>query len=121
MAARSNLFMLLVGLGLASGYAAPVSAQTPATESVRLEETSWDGQETLAGYGALTFRFHDEGFVTMVDADGESLGTWRQAGLAVTLFFSNGNVVYRGTISNDSMSGVARNSRSVWRWQVSRE
>lgn len=117
-----SLLMVAALLALAAGLCSRAQAQDPKGPAVTpLEGTSWQGQETLAGYGDLTFRFHEDGFATMVDADGETLGVWRQSGVAVTLVFNNGNVVYRGTITGDGMGGVVRNSRSVWRWQVTRE
>ncbi len=108
------LTMLAVG-----AWPQPTLAQQP--PPICLADTSWDGSETLAGYGDLTFHFHADGAVTMSDADGESCGTWRQCGCQVTLAFHGGRVIYSGTVSGDCMWGTARNCRTCWRWNLQQQ
>ena len=74
------------------------------------------GNETLAGYGALTFELHTGGKATMIDAKSTSQGTWLQNGDTVGLFFDNGRVVYSGTINGANASGNASNGRTNWTW-----
>lgn len=115
-----NSLVLLVMAALAVSLAPSRASAQQQRETICLAGTSWDGSETLCGYGDLTFHFHDDGTVTMVDADGESCGRWRQCGARVTLTFYGGNVVYSGVIPGDSMGGSARNCRRCWNWSLER-
>jgi hypothetical protein len=80
----------------------------------------WQGQETLPGFGALSFAFGNNGQVTMTDAKARSAGTWSQQGNVVTLRFSNGRVVYTGRVNGTTMSGTATNGSRTWNFNVTR-
>lgn len=81
---------------------------------------TWAGNETLPGYGALSFQFFAGGRVLMHDAKGRTQGTWQQNGNQVTLRFPNGRsgVVYSGTLQGGAISGTAHNERQSWNWHV---
>ncbi|MCI0743698.1 MAG: DUF1559 domain-containing protein [Gemmataceae bacterium] len=85
-----------------------------------LTGTTWTGSETLTNYDQLQFTFNAGGQATMVDADGASQGRWNQNGASVTITFAGG-IVYRGTITGNSMAGTATNTRDNWRWTVTKQ
>jgi hypothetical protein len=85
-----------------------------------LTGSTFSGDETLARYGNLQFRFLSNGQVQMVDADGSVMGTWLQSGNQVTLRFYNGNCVYTGTVEGNRISGTARAGNTPFSWSVSR-
>ncbi len=68
--------------------------------------TLWEGTESLAGFGKLTFRFEPNGKAVMIDAVSTTNGNWSQSGDQVTVTF--GNCVYTGTIQGQTMAGNAR-------------
>lgn len=74
------------------------------------------GNETLRGYGAVSFRFVDANTVEMIDKDGVTRGTYAQNGLTVTMTF--GNVTYAGEIRGNLVNGTATNSRDTWTFHV---
>jgi len=82
-----------------------------------LAGSSWQGNETLAGYGALTFVFNPNGQANMIDKDGNTPGSWNRSGNNISLNF--GGVVYTGTINGGQMSGSARDNKNSWSWNVS--
>jgi hypothetical protein len=82
------------------------------------QTTVWTGNEDLASFGRLSFHFHTGGRVQMHDAAGWSEGQWRRDGSQITLWFSNGRVVYTGTMHGATMYGTARNDRTAWNWSV---
>lgn len=89
---------------------------------MQLANTTWSGSENLANFGKLTFQFHANGQVTMIDAAGASQGTWRLEGSRVTLLFANGNVAYVGNINGGSIAGSAANrQRTTWQFSVQRQ
>ncbi len=94
--------------------------KTPAAKTTSLKGKTFQGSETLQGYGQLTFRFQANNIVEMFDAKETVRGRWQQQGANVTLRFWNGNVVYRGTIDGTAISGTAFNGKSNWTWIVSR-
>ncbi len=107
---RPALIVLLSFSGL-------LAAAAPARAGGSLNGT-WSGSETLGGYGRLTFRFSG-GSVQMIDAKDVVNGSYSHSGGQVTLSFYNNNVIYRGTVSGNSMSGSATNGRVNWSWSVS--
>ena len=76
------------------------------------------GNESLAGFGALTFEMFPGGRVVMTDAKGKSEGTWQQKGKQVTLRFAEGRVVYTGTMNDRNIIGTADNQTTGWSWSV---
>ncbi len=83
--------------------------------------TTWSGNETLQNFGALTFQFQPNGTAIMIDTSGRSQGTWSVAGNRVTISFNNGQIVYVGTITGNTMTGEASNSNGgSWRFTVRR-
>jgi hypothetical protein len=81
----------------------------------------WEGDEDLAGYGALTFRLWAGGKAVMIDAKETMEGTWSKEGNTVTLTFGGGNIVYTGTINGQTFSGTARDLRHRWNFTVMRK
>ncbi len=79
----------------------------------------WEGDETLSGYGSLTFRLSTDGRATMIDARDTSDGSWSRSGNVVTLRFP-GNIAYTGTIRGRAISGTATNGRASWTFSVER-
>jgi hypothetical protein len=77
------------------------------------------GNESLQGFGALSFDLHKGGRAVMHDTTGDSEGTWNANGNQVTLRFANGRVVYTGTLQGNTLSGAARNERTSWTFSVS--
>ena len=53
----------------------------------------WAGNETLPGYGKLSFAMYSNGRVVMVDAKSTSEGSWRREENQYTLTFSGGAVL----------------------------
>ncbi len=100
-----------------------VIVATPADAQKKngLVGTNWNGRENLAGYGALTFTFEDDGNVTMLDAKETVPGRYTRNGQSIVLNFFNGQAIYSGRISGKTMSGTARNARSTWTWSVTKE
>jgi uncharacterized caspase-like protein len=82
------------------------------------------GEETLAGYGNLSFAMYSNGRVVMADAKSTTHGIWRQHGTQFTLSFSDGAVVYTGTLDGAVLSGTAtspssrQNAVQTWQWKV---
>jgi len=85
-----------------------------------LSGTTWVGSETLENYGRLEFRFSSDTQVTMIDAKETVPGTYMRNGNQITMTFFDGEVVYTGTVSGQTMSGTARNPGSTWSWTVKR-
>ncbi|HZZ80209.1 MAG TPA: hypothetical protein VFE62_16970 [Gemmataceae bacterium] len=83
-----------------------------------LAGSSWQGSETLMGYGALTFTFSPGGQATMIDRDGNTRGNWSRNGNQITVSFPGG-ISYKGTINGGQISGTANNGKNSWNWQVS--
>jgi hypothetical protein len=108
--------LLVAAAALIASMPTGATAQQAAPSS--LAGTSWQGTETLPGYGDLTFHFHEDSTATMVDTDGTSYGTWSQAGGRVRLAFYDGTVIYDGTLSGNQLFGSARNSRTTWSWSL---
>jgi hypothetical protein len=92
----------------------------PKTGASSLVGLKLSGSETLANYGALAFSFQANNRVFMYDADGITEGIWTQSGNQVTLTFNNGGVVYVGTLTGNTLSGVATNGKNTWNWSVSK-
>jgi hypothetical protein len=89
-------------------------------QPVNLVNTTWGGNETLPGYGPLTFQFTGDTQATMTDKDGNSQGSYTQMGNNVTLKFK-GSVTYTGTINGNTMQGTATNTKTTWNWTVTRD
>lgn len=89
-----------------------------------LAGTTWDGNETLSGFGRLKFQFDADGKVTMFDAKfaerGSVPGSWTQNGNQVKISFKD--CVYEGTINGDVLSGSARflESGNTWTFSLTR-
>jgi hypothetical protein len=77
---------------------------------------TFTGNETLPGYGAVSFRFVNANTVEMIDRDGVMRGAYAHNGLQVTMTF--GATTYTGDIRGDAIAGSARDSRSNWTFQV---
>jgi hypothetical protein len=99
------------------------AAQKKKTKAKKASQTwpqVWDGDEDLAGYGALTFHMWRDGKAVMIDARETLEGTWTRDGKTVTLRFREGRIIYTGTINGDTISGTARDNRSRWNFSVRR-
>ena len=94
-----------------------VAKSSPNQASGSLIGSTWSGIETLPGYGALTFRFQANGEAVMTDKDGDTTGTWKQAGSNVTLQFG-AKVTYIGTIKGNTMKGSATNEGKTWTFSI---
>ncbi len=85
------------------------------------------GSETLPGYGKLSFALYSNGRVIMEDAKSSVDGIWRQQGTQFTLSFSNGSVVYTGTLNGSTLSGSATSPSArqdaplLWTWTVQQQ
>ncbi len=69
--------------------------------------------------GTLSFRFLADGRVVMTDADGPQTGTYAVVGNMVMLSFNSGAVVYCGTVTGQTLAGMARNGARFWNFAVS--
>jgi hypothetical protein len=107
-----------------AGNGAPAPNAKPA-QPVELKSnivgTTWTGTENLPGFGKLTFTFHTGGAATMIDAKGQTDGTWTQNGNDVTISFNG--CVYQGRITGQTISGSGRitagaQSGQTWSFQV---
>ena len=86
-----------------------------------LAKTIWSGTEDLGGkYGNLAFRFTSESAVVMIDADGETPGTYSIQNNRVTLQFYNDTVTYTGTMNGQAITGTASNGQSTWSFSIKR-
>jgi hypothetical protein len=113
---------------------------------VPLANTEWEGGQMLAGNSQVRFVFMGS-TVTMYDRDGATPGTWEQNGLAITMRFHEGTLVYTGTMNGQwcdyrgsfyrnsddfyvlnvavacrgaSLTGTARNAEGrSWTWNLS--
>ena len=87
----------------------------------------WAGSETLPGYGKLSFAMYPGGRVIMVDARDTLEGIWRKQDNEYTLSFSNGSVVYTGTVNGATLSGTAnapgarQEAMRSWNWTVTQQ
>ncbi|MCI0683285.1 MAG: trypsin-like peptidase domain-containing protein [Gemmataceae bacterium] len=88
-------------------------------QTSNLSGSTWDGSETLPGFGRLRFQFVGNIQVIMIDAKETMRGSFVHTGNIVTLTFGGG-VVYNGIINGNSMSGSASNGRTNWTWSVTR-
>ncbi len=96
-----------------------VAKSTPTTSNATgLPGSTWIGTETLAGYGELSFKFGENNDVSMIDKDGTTQGTWKQAGKNVTLNFGK-KITYIGTLEGDTIKGTATNEGKNWDFTVS--
>jgi hypothetical protein len=98
----------------------PQAPGKPAAKN--LAGSTWTGNENLPGYGKLTFMFSANGAATMIDANGETPGTWTQSGTDVTIRFEG--CVYQGRIKGQTLSGLGRltagpNQGQTWSFQLS--
>ncbi len=96
----------------------PMPPEQKQPQGPGLDGTAWSGNETLIGYGALSFQFQAGGQAVMVDKDGNTPGNWNQDGNNVTLTF--GPVTYTGTIAGTTMQGSATNGKDNWKFTVNR-
>lgn len=94
----------------------------PAERPVR-----WVGNENLPGFGKLAFNMYSNGRVVMEDAKSTSDGSWRREDNHYTLTFSNGAVVYTGTLNGNVLAGDATSPRTrqegvrSWNWSVQQQ
>jgi hypothetical protein len=106
-------------LGYAGKASGPVAGALPKEAPRRFA-----GNETLPGYGKLSFALYSNGRAVMVDAKSTMEGIWRQQGNQYTLAFANGSVIYTGTLSGATLSGTAtspavrQQGRQSWTWTV---
>jgi S1-C subfamily serine protease len=91
----------------------------PANQTSNLRGTAWSGNETLAGYGKLTFQFITNRDVIMLDNDGSSRGSFIHTGNSVKLVFGGG-VLYNGNVNGNTMSGSATNGQNNWTWNLNK-
>jgi hypothetical protein len=85
------------------------------------ESNTWQGTESLAGFGKVTFRLLAEGKAVMIDAQSTTGGSWKRKGDEVTITFSN--CIYTGTIKGDVLAGRARftvGESRTWTFSVTR-
>ncbi|MCI0685059.1 MAG: caspase family protein [Gemmataceae bacterium] len=99
-----------------------VASETPKTPAET--PSRWSGDETLPGYGKLSFAMYPSGRVVMVDARDTMEGIWRKQDNVFTLAFANGSVVYTGTLDGAVLSGTAtspsprQQAMRTWNWTV---
>ena len=100
----------------------PVPAPTNNPTS-GLVNTTWIGTENLQDFGRLEFRFMADGKVLMIDAAGQTMGTFSQQGQTLTLTFGEGNktVTYQGNINGNTFAGNASNvNGGLWAFTVAK-
>src|SRR5262249_13650144 len=103
--------------GQMPGNAGQVPQQPGAVNANSIAGTTWTGNENLPGFGKLTFVFRAGGAVTMIDAKGETPGSWTQNGGQVTITFDG--CVYQGRINGQTLSGSGRLAQGqTWTFQV---
>lgn len=92
--------------------------EPPVTGSVA--GTTWEGNETLPGFGKLKFQFEPDGKAYMFDAKSKVTGAWTQTGNQVKVTFKD--CVYEGTVSGNVLAGNARflDGAQVWTFSVTR-
>lgn len=78
----------------------------------------WIGNETLPGYGGLSFHMYPGGKAYIIDAKESMEGTWEQNGKQISLKFSNGQVSYTGTVNEATLVGTAENLKASWSFSV---
>ena len=93
----------------------------PAPVVANVSGTTWNGSETLPGFGKLSFIFRPGGAATMIDAKGQTEGNWTQNGNDVTINFNG--CVYQGRINGQMLSGSGRitsggQAGQTWSFQV---
>jgi hypothetical protein len=81
-----------------------------------LVSRTFEGQETLKGYGSVTFRFVNGSTVEMIDRDGTTRGSYTNNGFQVVMTF--GEAVYNGQLRGDSVAGTAHNTRGQWTFAI---
>jgi S1-C subfamily serine protease len=91
----------------------------PANQTSNLTGSTWSGNETLAGYGKLTFQFITNRDVIMLDNDGSTRGSFIHTGNTVKVVFGGG-IVYTGNVNGNSMSGSATNGQNNWTWNLNK-
>lgn len=89
----------------------------PAPSADDLVGTTWDGSESLGGFGKLTFQFHADGKAIMIDTKSTVAGKWSRDGTRVTIAFQN--CVYEGTLQDKTLSGNARETPGDRQWTFS--
>jgi hypothetical protein len=106
------------------------AARAPAEVATALPEEAprrFTGNETLPGYGTLSFALYSNGRAVMVDAKSTSEGIWRQQGSQYTLSFANGAIIYSGTLQGTTLSGSAtapaprQQAKKFWSWSVQQQ
>jgi hypothetical protein len=106
----------------AAGGPAPAGTPAPApVVTASIAGSTWNGNENLPGFGKLSFVFRAGGAATMIDAKGQTEGTWTQNGNDVTINFNG--CVYQGRINGQSLTGSGRitsggQSGQTWSFQV---
>jgi len=76
------------------------------------------GNETLQGFGDLSFMLYDGGRAVMIDAQSAMQGTWQRTGNTITIGFDNNRIVYTGTVMGNIITGNAKNDRTTWTWST---
>lgn len=103
------------------GTPAPGPGPAPGPAPNTIAGTTWEGSETLGGFGKLKFQFEPDGKVIMYDAKWAERGTvggsWTQTGNQLKIGFKD--CVYEGTINGDTLSGAARFVESGQAWTFS--
>lgn len=89
----------------------------PTPSADELAGTTWDGSESLGGFGKLTFQFHADGKAIMIDTKSTVAGKWSRDGNRVTIAFQN--CVYEGTLQEKTLSGNARETPGDRQWTFS--
>jgi hypothetical protein len=99
---------------------APPAQAQPAPGAGQLKITL-SGKEDLGGkYGDLTFIFSNDRDVLMIDADGETQGTFTLQNNRIAMSFYDGRVVYSGIVATGNITGTASNGKATWNFSVSR-
>jgi hypothetical protein len=96
----------------------------PATQpAADVSDTTWAGTDSDGDYYVFTFK--SGGRVAFTSPSGtydEAGDTWAQAGSQITISLTDGYATYTGTISGDTMSGTAINTKShTWTWSFRRQ
>jgi len=117
----SSLPMALVGATstpVVTNPTTPVVTPNPTTGG--LAGTTWQGQETLSGFGNLKFVFQGGGQVTMYDVQKNYPGTWTQQGNRVTINLPSVQLTYTGTVNGTTIAGQGSDPKGKWTFNVSK-
>src|SRR5262249_30084778 len=87
-----------------------------------LANSTWEGQETLAGFGKLTLSYASGRAVSTTHAQSDTYnGTWTQHGKNITIDVPDINTTYTGTLDGVTVAGQGKdNQNGTWNFNISR-